>query len=374
MAFRIYNPERPFSVTLLDSQTIFLKKIYLLLTILLVAIEMGTSQDAHFTQFYNIPAFANPAFVGTSNNTYRISSIYRDQWRSALERPVSTFAFSGDLKFPAGSGSNSGDFFGAGIMFYHDKLGAISYTTNQIAVSGSYTKMLDRKTNQYLGIGLQTAIQQKSINYSDITFQDQFNAIDGFTLPTGEELPANNLGFFDLNLGVNYSISPSSRQTLNLGIAGFHLLAPNISFYSRDEILKNQISIESKLPRRWTAHGSYSNHLDNSKRLETRLVYNNQGPYQEANISAIMEFTNPSFKSKGFFVGPGLRVSKAPDTWGMESANITAGLFINKLLFSFRYENALKNLGNAGRNFNAFEFSFILLGDYTNDVDICPKF
>ena len=332
------------------------------------------AQDAHFTQFYNIPSFANPALTGTSNNKYRISTIYRDQWRSALERSVNTFAFSGDLKFQSPSRGGGKDFFGAGIMFYHDRLGAVSYTTNQMAVSGSYTKLLDKKYNQYLGIGVQTAIQQKSINYNDITFHDQFNAVDGYTNPTSEELPANNLGFFDLNLGINYSATLFGQHNFNVGLAGFHLLSPNISFYARDELLNNQISVESKLPRRWTAHGSYSNQINNARRVETRLVYNNQGPYQEANISALVEFTNPSFKTNGFFAGPGIRVSKAPDTWGMESVSLTAGLFLDKILFSFSYENALKNLATSGRNFNAFEFSIILLGDYTNDIDICPKF
>lgn len=349
-----------------------LKRVTLLLVYLLISFQATQAQDAHFTQFYNIPAFANPAFVGTSNNTYRISSIYRDQWRSALERAVSTFAFSGDLKFA--SPSSSQDFFGGGIMFYHDRLGAVGYTTNQIAVSGSYTKLLDKKYNQYLGIGVQPSIQQKSINYNDITFQDQFNAVDGFTLPTSEELPANNLGFFDLNMGINYGATLFGKHFFNLGAAGFHLLSPNISFYSRDELLKDQVSVESELPTRWTVHGSYSNVINNSMRFESRLVYNLQGPYQECNISALMEFTDPAFKSKGFFAGPGLRISKAPDTWGMESLNVTAGMYINKLLFSFSYENALRNLAATGRNFNAFEFSIILLGDYTNDIDICPKF
>lgn len=333
-------------------------------------------QDAHFTQFYNVPAFANPAFVGTSNSNYRVSTIYRDQWRTALEKAVSTFAVSGDLKFDGGGDARQPDFFGAGIMFFSDKLGAINYNTNQIALSGSYTKLLDKKTFQYIGIGIQTAIQQKSINYNDITFGDQFNAVDGYTLPTGEELPANNLGFFDINMGLNYSGFFYERHRINLGISAFHLLSPNISFYDRDEILSRTISVESKLPTRFTLHGSYQNKISNSMESETRLVYNNQGKSQEANLSTLLHFTNPDFRSKSFFVGPGIRFTDRGGTskWGVESLNATAGFVVNKFVLSFSYENSINNIINTGRNFNAFEVSLLLFGDYTNDTDICPKF
>ncbi|MBK8634136.1 MAG: type IX secretion system membrane protein PorP/SprF [Saprospiraceae bacterium] len=74
-------------------------------------------QDAHFTQFYNVPAFANPAFVGTSNSNYRVSTIYRDQWRTALEKPFSTFAVSGDLKFDGGGDAGHPDFLARVLCF-----------------------------------------------------------------------------------------------------------------------------------------------------------------------------------------------------------------------------------------------------------------
>jgi len=58
-----------------------------------------SSQDAHFSQFYASPLTLNPAIAGTYTGTFRISAIYRDQWRSAVDDPLKTFAVSGDVKF-----------------------------------------------------------------------------------------------------------------------------------------------------------------------------------------------------------------------------------------------------------------------------------
>lgn len=78
----------------------------------------GVSQDAHFSQFYASPLTLNPAIAGTYNGTFRISTIYRDQWRSALDNPLRTFAISGDVKFDLDYGSkNLPDIVALGITF-----------------------------------------------------------------------------------------------------------------------------------------------------------------------------------------------------------------------------------------------------------------
>jgi len=64
--------------------------IKLLCIVLLFAFAADDSkaQDAHFSQFYSAPLLLNPALAGTMDGTFRIASVYRDQWRSALEQPL----------------------------------------------------------------------------------------------------------------------------------------------------------------------------------------------------------------------------------------------------------------------------------------------
>ena len=55
---------------------------YLCGVMLLILSQQGIAQDIHFTNFRMAPVSVNPAFTGSFKGTYRISSIYRDQWRS----------------------------------------------------------------------------------------------------------------------------------------------------------------------------------------------------------------------------------------------------------------------------------------------------
>lgn len=346
-----------------------------LLCIVVCAINLS-AQDPNFTQFYNVPAYANPALVGTANANYRVSTLFRDQWQGALQKPITSFIFGGDLKFGAGGDQKYPDLVGIGIMFLNDKVGQFDFTTNQVAVSGSYHKLLDRATLQYLGIGIQSSIQSKSLGYANVNFGDQFNAVDGFTLETSEDLPVNNIGIFDFSMGINYSITPNDDQQFSAGLAAFHIFRPDISFYSQDELLNRRYNSSSILPLRWTAHANFKQTINPRMASETRGVYNKQDFFQEINLNQLFSFTNPLFAEKSFFVGPGIRASNFQDKSNLrfESLNLTAGVQLNKMVMSASFEHALSPLVANRRNFNSFELSFILFGNYDNDVDICPKF
>lgn len=43
------------------------------------------AQDQLFSQFYSAANFSNPALTGAFEGKFRVSSIYRDQWRKALD-------------------------------------------------------------------------------------------------------------------------------------------------------------------------------------------------------------------------------------------------------------------------------------------------
>jgi type IX secretion system PorP/SprF family membrane protein len=344
--------------------------------VLVVLCSGLTAQDAHFTQFYNVPAYANPALTGNGNSRYRVSSIYRDQYRSALEKPITSFAVGGDLKFDMGGDYNLPDNIGIGLMFYNDNVNALDFSTNQLSISGSYHKLLDKRTQQFIGFGVQTSVQQKAINYENIYFPDQFNSLDGYTLPTGEELPANNIGFFDLSLGFNYSAIVRNNYNVNVGLGIFHIMKPSVSFYNRDDILNRRLSVTDFLNRRFVLHGSMKTKLQENISTEARLVLNKQGPYQEINFSNLFHVKNLDFDHRGFFFGPGARVANVQSAGPLrlESLNLTAGIEYNQMVFSLSYDHSLAPLLNDRRGFNGIEFSFIFFGDFTNDVNICPKF
>jgi len=75
-----------------------MRKILLFFFALLFFTDLS-AQDKHFTQFYSSPLTLNPALTGAYIGRYRLSTVYRDQWRSVVETPFRTFAAELDVRF-----------------------------------------------------------------------------------------------------------------------------------------------------------------------------------------------------------------------------------------------------------------------------------
>ena len=61
------------------------------------------AQDPRFSQYNAAPQILNPAMTGLFNGNYRVSAIYRSQWRSILGDEAvplfRTFSGSFDMRF-----------------------------------------------------------------------------------------------------------------------------------------------------------------------------------------------------------------------------------------------------------------------------------
>ena len=168
------------------------KSLLLLITFFSCSYLFG--QDQHFTQFYASPLSMNPALSGAFNGKFRLSMIYRDQWRNALDNPYVTYAGTVDLRFGLkGRNGRSRDAVGVGMAFYSDKVSSIDFSTNQIMVSGAFHKSLSKAGDQYLSLGFQAGISQRSVNYENLTFEDQFNGTNEYSGVSGEGFPEKQL-------------------------------------------------------------------------------------------------------------------------------------------------------------------------------------
>ena len=57
------------------------------------------SQDAHYSQFFQSPLFLNAAFTGISNANFRVSGMYRSQWKN-VDVPNENYHFYFDKNNP----------------------------------------------------------------------------------------------------------------------------------------------------------------------------------------------------------------------------------------------------------------------------------
>lgn len=333
------------------------------------------AQDPHFSQFYASPLTLNPAIAGTYSGTFRISTIYRDQWLTAVDDPLRTFALSGDVKFELKNGSKKSlsDIVALGITFFGDRVSTFDYNTNQIVLTAAYHKSLDQRTKQYLGIGVQGGIFQRSVNYENLSFEDQFNAIDGYTNPTGENLPVNNRAYSDLSLGLYYSVTPSKSFNFHAGLGYFHLNKPNISYYNSPDIIDPNLIKTDTLNAKWSVHTGASIKTSERAYIQPRINALAQGQHAELNLGATFRYKVSKTKGQYFLLGPYFRGVKNYNNFGLESFIAMAGFEMNNFIVGVSYDQNIGSIVKDRRSLSSLEVSIIYIGEHHNDDHFCPQ-
>lgn len=346
------------------------------LFLLLVSTLTITAQDQHFTQFFASPLTLNPALTGVIDGKYRISFIYRDQWRNVLDNPYSTFSAAADFRYPLQRFKRRyRDAFGVGLLFYTDRVAALNFSTNQMMVSGAFHKALNPESSQFLSLGLQAGIAQRNINYDQLTFEDEFNGNDGFNNgSTGEALPENNFAFSDYQIGLNYSYAPKRGLGVYAGAAMHHIFEPQVSFYYNPDAEPDDI-ISNKLNRKYSVYVNLRVPVGRATQFSPRALLYVQGPHAALNAGANFRFLLNDINGTAVHTGGWIRpVRDDQDQYTLDSAIGMVGLEWNNFLFGFSYDMGLNQLNLAGRSRGAFEVSVAYLGEYEDETVLCPKF
>lgn len=253
-------------------------KISLIFLISLLFAKLS-AQDIHFSQFWLAPIQINPANVGFFEGQTRIAAQHRTQWR-AVTKPFVTYASSVDL--PLIKRTYRQEIFGIGASVFHDHSGDSRYGTTQLNLSMSYIKGLNRKNNNFLSVGLQVGGAQRTINYSELYFDEQFhNGRFNEDMAHSEQFAKDNFIFGDIGLGVNWIYQPRNRQVWNLGLALFHLNKPKQS-------LLNDNSIRLDMKMIFTASTSLA--LDKNIDLHPMIMASFQGVYREIIIGGMTKY------------------------------------------------------------------------------------
>lgn len=325
-----------------------------------------SAQDMHFTQFYAAPLTLNPALTGAFEGRYRVGTSYRDQWRKVLEEPIRSFTLATDLRFNAPGKHVRQDAIGLGLLFFNDKVNVVDFSTTQIAISMAYHKSLDVDNKQFLTLGLQGGLTQRNVNYESLNFQDEFDGINGYVLPTLEELPENNRSFTDYNVGLNYSGNFGRNRALFAGLALHHFLQPTVSFYG-DQEKGDKLYMK--------VSGQLAASLPVAPRVSflPRCLIALQGPHMQVNAGANFRMALGQYGASALHLGGWARPVRTESGFGLDAVVALAGFEINNVLFGLSYDLNLKALAAKQRQ-GAFEISIAYLGEYDNEEIICPKF
>jgi type IX secretion system PorP/SprF family membrane protein len=251
------------------------KKIIVGVSILLLGINSSlilNAQDIHFSQFYFSPLSVNPANTGNFSGIYRLSTNYKNQWKS-ISNPYKTAFASVDFSVVKKK-------LGLGLSFFNDKSGKSMMTQTLGNLSISY----NLKANDYnnFSAGLQYGFGQNSINTSDLKWDSQYNGTSYDSgIPSGESQFSQSYSYKDASAGLlwNYSAKLTSFKT-STGVAVFHVNQPKESFYGTDKLYAKII-----------VHNSSQFKLtDKPIYIQPQLLFMKQGPYSEIDLGALVRY------------------------------------------------------------------------------------
>ncbi len=332
--------------------------------VLLILSLRGSSQDIHFSQFFEAPLLRNPALAGLFSGDLRFQAVYRTQWQSVTV-PYQTTSVNGEFKLHIGK---SEDFLTVGGQVLYDKAGTIAMAATHVLPVVNYHKSLSSERNMYLSLGFMGGIVQRKIDRSKITTDSQFDgsAYNG-SLDNGENIGRPVYSYFDGTAGLSFNTQIGENQENNLfaGIAYHHFnKAPKMSFYGNADYILVPKWVYSAGAKMATTDNSY---------ITIQADYSKQGSYTELIGGAMFTYRLEDTENPRYFIHGGgfLR-------W-KDAFIPVAKLEMKPLAISVSYDANISGLSVASRGRGGFELGIsyqkYLTNDHTSrDAVRCPRF
>jgi len=315
-----------------------------------------SAQDIHFSQFHRSPLNLNPGYAGYFDGDYRFSGIHRNQWKS-VTTPFKTFSGSFDMNMPFPGSDRSR--LGTGIVFNTDKAGDSEYGITQAMLSSSWIHAAGGDSIHFFSAGIQAGFTQHTINYSNLTFDSQFNG-DVFdpSLPSNEIFSRDKLFYFDFSLGFSYLYVSGERFNIGGGISLQHLFEPKIDFISD--------ASEAKTNRKVAADIHSSIGLTENIYLQPGLLFATQKKFSELNFGGNLKLllNRKPGKILNLYAGLFLRTSDAIIP--------TIGLDFNDLHFGLSYDINTSDLKRASNSRGGYEVSLTYIIKKVKPLGIRP--
>ncbi|MBK8702718.1 MAG: PorP/SprF family type IX secretion system membrane protein [Saprospiraceae bacterium] len=334
------------------------------------ALSLG-AQDIHFSQFYLSPLNLNPAMTGLMNCNSRIVANYRNQWASVLRsNAYSTYSVSYDQRIPVGRY----DYFGVGGTFWGDRAGEANFATLTGKLSASYSKKMGggRNDGQYLVVGAEAGVAQRSIDFLKLRWGTQHDGEGGFdgNLDSQEDgFDRDNFIFADLAAGLMWFMVFDPDNNLYFGGAFHHLNRANQSFSSAEEDL---------LYSRFTIHAGGEFLLGDRFGLVPGVIVMSQGPSFQVNAGTSFKFLLNRQRNnyQDFQFGLWTRISNKIESGVLNDAVILSTRFdYNQFTLGFSYDINVSPLRPASNSNGGFEFAlqYKICGPERRGV-YCPNF
>ena len=318
------------------------------------------AQDLHFSQFFNSPLTTNPANTGfIPDADFRIGAHYRNQYSSIMSTPYKTMSIYGDAQVFRDR-LESG-WLGLGGVILRDVAGSGSLTSTKIYGSVAYHQMLGNSSLLTAGFNLGWA--NKRIDQTQLKFPDQFDGkfFDAH-IPTSVYLTKNNIGYFDVQAGMNYAYFPTENVYVNAGYSIHHINQPFESF------IDSSASV-TRVPIR---HIGFMNAI---LKLNENIIINPNAYFTtQAKASELVLGLNGAYNLSG----NGEKQLIGGLYYRLGDAIVPMiGFELNNVRFTFSYDVTVSSLHNFNGYRGASEFHVMKKGFYGAGSDrqtLCPSF
>ena len=323
----------------------------------------ASSQDLHFSQFFNSPLVTNPANTGfIPDGDYRLGVNYRNQWSSIMAIPYKTMSVFGDMQVMQNN-DNTG-WMGLGGVILRDVAGSGNLTSTKVSGSVAYHQLIN--AGSLLSLGFNVGWANKQINVTNLKFPDQFDGhfFDNH-LSTSVSLDANNINYLDMQVGMNYAYFPTGNMYLNAGFSALHVNRPRETFFSSQQGIDNRVAI------RYTGFLNGSFMPNNQWIINPNAYFSLQAKSYEVVLGINAHYNLSGDGEKELIGGLYYRYKDAVIPM--------IGLGFKAYTFTFSYDATTSTLGNYNNTRGAFEFSLIRQGvvdryNGNSKESMCPSF
>lgn len=270
-------------------------KYIILLIINLFCLRFCYAQDTHYSQFQQAPVEINPAQTGCYDGLFRVGANQKTQWL-AVTKPYVHFSFFADAPFVRDQHHRQQ--FSVGFLVNCDYSGDSKYNSVQPIITLSYLKSIGQKSRHKIGIGIYAGLINRKINYSALSFDEQFvNGIYNANNPITENFGKDNVLFFDCGAGLLWSFSPNKTDHYTIGVSARHLNRPVQSFND----------VATRLDINTDIYFLSTIHISDNVALQPAIYTEFQRKYQEIVFGSNVEYSQKqnSYTTK-FSLGGGL--------------------------------------------------------------------
>lgn len=201
------------------------------------------AQDPNFSQFFNNPIYYNPGMVALDDGM-RFRGNFRNLW-GPIPSKFNTLSMSLDAQAVGNTG--------LALLAYTDNEGEGKLRTN--AVGGMYSYRPIETKNLKVQVGVSANFVHKRIDWQELVFSDQLDAVHGNVYTSAFIAPMNdNIIYPDFGAGavVKFNLGRAedkkAKITATMGAAFHHLTKP------KDALM----GVDGRLPIKTVVHSTFN--------------------------------------------------------------------------------------------------------------------